>query len=94
MLIRKVESKDCKVKLVIFDMGINKFKIDISVAIGNVVFAVIIKFELLKEHITGSPEIKHEILSILLNWATLDKWYEDVVAALFTIFRIRLELWL
>lgn len=74
MLIRKVESKDCKVKLVIFTIGINRFIIVISVRSGKIVFAVITKLVPLKEHITGSPKAKHEILPKLLNWAILDKW--------------------
>lgn len=45
----------------------------ISVVIGKVVFAVIIKLVPLKEHVTGTPNAKHEIFPLLLNWATLDK---------------------
>lgn len=67
VLIRNVESKDCKVMLVMFTMGMNKFKMVISVTVGKVVFAVMIKLELLIVHKTGDPIAKHEILPRLLN---------------------------
>ncbi len=67
MLIRNAESKDCKVKLLMFAIGINKLRMDISVSTGKVLLAVTIKLDPLKEHIIGKPPAEHETLPKLLN---------------------------